>query len=101
MFLLQNFFCFWAISLLNSLSVVDSICFGSEHGDVRYTYGNFKTLAKSQKISKILKENLQNGTLYPTARSQALLYYLQKKNHNIDDLKKILSSLNNILGLNI
>lgn len=95
-----EFFAFGAISLLNSLSVVDSICFGSEHGDVDILMEISKTLAKEpEDFKKILKENLQNGTLYPTARSQALLYYLQKKNHNIDDLEKILNSSNNILGI--
>ncbi|WP_291582605.1 nucleotidyltransferase [Clostridium sp. UBA6640] len=95
-----EFFSFGAISLLNSLSIVDSICFGSEHGDISILMEISKILeSECEDFKIILKENLKKGTLYPKARSQALFSYLQKENYNIDNLEEILNSSNNILGI--
>ncbi|WP_312579734.1 nucleotidyltransferase [Clostridium sp.] len=94
-----EFFSFGAISLLNSLSIVDGICFGSEHGDISTLIEISKILeSECEDFKIILKENLKKGALYPTARSQALLSYLQRENYNIDNLEEILNSSNNILG---
>lgn len=95
-----EFFSFGAISLLNSLSIVDSICFGSEHGDISILMEISKILeSECEDFKIILKENLKKGTLYPKARSQALFSYLQNENYNIDNLEEILNSSNNILGI--
>lgn len=95
-----EFFSFGAISLLNSLSIVDSICFGSEHGDTHILMEISKILeSECEDFKIILKDNLKKGALYPVARSQALLSYLQKENYNIGNLEEILNSSNNILGI--
>lgn len=80
-----------AVSILNSLGVVDQICFGSECGD--------DALALLMEIARILTEepdwyrnalqrNLRKGLSYPAARAEALPQY-----------RELLESPNNILGI--
>lgn len=92
-----------AISTLNSLNCVDSICFGSEEGDIDILYTISKILVNEPNEFKIsLKKYLDDGMLFPTARSLALFDYINKFNLlNIskEKLLSILNSSNNILGL--
>ena len=84
-----------AITTLNSLNCVDSICFGSEEGDINILYTISKILVNEPEDFKIsLKEYLDAGMLFPTARSLALFDYINKFK-----LLDILNSSNNILGL--
>lgn len=92
-----------AISTLNSLNCVDSICFGSEEGNIDILYTISKILVNEPNEFKIsLKKYLDDGMLFPTARSLALFDYINKFNLlNIskEKLLSILNSSNNILGL--
>ena len=92
-----------AINTLNSLNCVNSICFGSEEGDINILYTISRVLAEEPFDFKLfLKNYLNEGLLYPVARSNALFDYLTKYNLlNIskDKLYNILNSSNNILGL--
>lgn len=92
-----------AIVTLNSLNCVDCICFGSEEGDVNILKTISKILVDEPKEFKIyLKKYLDDGLLFPTARSLALFDYINKFNIlNIskERLLDILNSSNNILGL--
>ncbi|MGL5315997.1 MAG: nucleotidyltransferase [Peptostreptococcaceae bacterium] len=93
-----------AITTLNSLNCVNSICFGSEEGniDTLYTIANV-LVNEPDEFKDSLRKYLDDGLLYPTARSLALFDYIYKydllKNISKDKLLSILNSSNNILGL--
>lgn len=92
-----------AITLLNSLNCIDSLCFGSEHGDIDLLVEISKILINEpNKFKTLLKRNLDEGILFALARSKALSeYMLNDTNLNIDEnkLNDILSTPNNILGI--
>ena len=90
-----------AITLLNSLNCIDSICFGSEHGDIDLLVEISKILINEpDKFKTLLKRNLDEGILFALARSKALSE-LNHTNLNIDanKLNDVLSTPNNILGI--
>lgn len=92
-----------AITLLNSLNCIDSLCFGSEHGDIDLLVEISKILINEpDKFKVLLKRNLDEGLLFALARSKALSeYMLNYTNLNVDEnkLNDILSTPNNILGI--
>ena len=98
-----EFFAHGAVSLLNSLNCIDSICFGSEEGNIDLLLEISKILIdEPDEFKSILKEKLDEGILFATARSTALYEYISR--NNILNLKEeklhdILSSSNNILGI--
>jgi len=101
-----NGFAFGAVKLLNSLQVVDYLCFGSEtnHLDILYPISRFLHI-ETQQYKELIKEKSKNGYEYPKVRSQALCEY--HKIFGIDrlekispsELSKILNQPNNILAL--
>jgi len=97
-----EFFSFGSVSLLNSLGIVDSICFGSEHGDVDDIYNISNILYQEPKDYKLLlKTYLSAGITYPKARANALYDYLINSKMDISNLllDDFLNSSNNILGI--
>lgn len=99
-----EFFAHGAITLLNSLNCINSICFGSEEGNIDLLTEISKVLVSEPEDFKLLlKKNLDEGILFATARSKALCDYLITNNviDNIDkqNLNTILNSSNNILGM--
>lgn len=92
-----------AIATLNSLNCVNSVCFGSEEGNVEILYTIAEILVKEPKDFKIsLKKYLDEGLVFPIARSKSLYKYINKNNLlNLkeDELQKVLNSSNNILGI--
>lgn len=96
-----EFFSFGAISLLNNLGVVDSICFGSEVGNIEFLKQVSSLLVEEPpSFKKYLKEELDKGLLFPKARSIALQHCLLKENTlSKEDLSFLLNSSNNILGI--
>lgn len=92
-----------AISTLNSLNCVNSICFGSEVGNIDILYTISKILVdEPEEFKTSLRKYLNEGMLFPTARSNSLFDYINKNNLiNIskDELLSILNSSNNILGI--
>lgn len=98
-----EFFAKGAVSLLNSLNVVNNLCFGSECGDAQILSFIGKILTEEPiEFKQILKENLDKGLAYPLARSKSLIQFLnifdntKLLNYNLEE---ILSSSNNILGI--
>lgn len=84
-----------AINLINSLGIVDGLCFGVESG----TDFEYLTLAKamnneSREYKKALKESLENGVSLAKAKFEALKA-TGAGNYN----EALISSPNNILGL--
>lgn len=96
-----EFFAFGAVSLLNSIGVTSSICFGSEAGDIELIREIAKVLVEEPADYKSsLKVFLNKGYTYPSARSKALLQFFESnsKINNIN-LEEALNSSNNILGI--
>lgn len=100
-----------SVTLLNSLGCVNSICFGSEEGNVDILYLIAEILClEPQEFKKKLSYYLAEGMLFPTARNKALFDYINSSNFLFEDsfknmdlteerLNDILSSSNNILGI--
>ncbi len=85
-----------SIALLDRLGVVDTICFGSECGDISVLSTFAKILAEeSDAFTEALRHNLRNGLSYPTARNNALTFVHKELCEHI----QVLSSPNNILGI--
>jgi len=98
----SEFFGNGAVSLLNSLGVVNNICFGSEHGDIHDIYKIATILLKEPTEFKLLlKTYLSIGISYPLARSKALNDYLISSGMNLSNLLlgDFFNSSNNILGI--
>ena len=92
-----------AVALLNSLNCIDSICFGSEEGDIKILYqiANILTNEPTEFKDK-LKAYLDEGLLFAVARSKALYDYISSNNLldiPEEKLNTILNSSNNILGI--
>jgi predicted nucleotidyltransferase len=95
-----EFFAFGAVKILDSLGLVDYICFGSENG----TMGQFESIAdillqEPPLYKNILKEYLFKGYSFPSSREFALRQYLNETGTNTDNLDQIISTSNNILGV--
>ena len=91
-----EFFAYGSISLLNSIGVINNICFGSESGNI----DDIKSIAEilnnePSQFKNHLKDYLDKGVSYPVARSKALVKYF---NDNLET-QEILKSSNNILGI--
>lgn len=98
-----EYFAFGAVSILDSLNMVDSICFGSECGDIEILKELSKILLlEPLEFKEFLKAELSLGLSFPKARSIALEKYIKNfeeskfSNINIQD---ILNSSNNILAI--
>lgn len=90
-----EFFARGAISLFNALGCIDSICFGSESGNLIALQNIAEILAKEPKeYREFLQQGLRTGLSYPLARQQAFQHYTQN-----DALTQILTTPNNILGI--
>lgn len=84
-----------AIKILNSLGIVDFISFGSESDDL-YILDKIANILYSEpkEYKDFLSFYLKNGASFPKAREYALLKYVDD-----DDCSNIISSPNNILGI--
>ncbi|MBF8982183.1 nucleotidyltransferase [Lutibacter sp. B2] len=90
-----EYFAFGAISLLNSLNIIDYVSFGSECGNIE----KLKTIAsvlteEPIEYKTLLKSFLSKGNSFPSARENALSTYL-----NDSTLEEIIRTPNNILGI--
>lgn len=105
-------FAMGSVSILDSLQVVDQLCFGSEYGEVSALQGLAAILVREpEEYRRLLKSFLSEGRSFPAARSQALIEYFKDSHHfEGDDFDGILTPLlnqivqilnlpNNILGI--
>ena len=92
-----------AVSILNSLGIVDNICFGSEEGSIDQIKLAAQILAcEPLYYKKQLKENLKSGISYPKAVELSLTNYIIDKNYknvNCNIIGNIFSNSNNILSV--
>ena len=105
-------FAMGGVSLLDSLGVVDILCFGSESGEITALKELAEVLVEEPEEYRILlKSFLSQGLSFPAARSQALTeYFKNPRNFTGDDfdgvltpllnqVTRILNTPNNILGI--
>ncbi len=99
-------FAYGSIKILNSLKIVNDICFGSECSDINILNNIadiFYTEPKEWKA--ILTKELKKGISFPKARQTATLKYLisvqnlKLNQEKLLDYENILHSPNNILGI--
>lgn len=87
-------FAYGAIKLLDSLKIIDYICFGTEKGDLDEIYKIAEILKNEPSLyKKYLKEFLNTGLTYALAREQAI------KKFTNNDMSNILQTSNNILAI--
>ncbi|MGC6177955.1 nucleotidyltransferase [Lacrimispora sp. 38-1] len=85
-----------AVALLNGLGAVDSLCFGSESGDMEKLSAIATILANEPAIySEELRIQLKKGATFPEARNSALVTSGAVREEDAS----ILASPNNILGI--
>ncbi len=83
-----------AVQTLDALGVVDSLCFGSEAGDLAQLNKVATVLVERQEeIESLTAARLRDGVNYPVARSEVLVGLLPEVP------AEILNSPNNILGI--
>lgn len=88
-------FAMGAVSFLDSLGIVDSICFGSECNDLNGLQKIADILYDEPKeYQNFLQSGLRDGLSFPAARQEALSAYMRNTDHTL-----LLSNPNNILGI--
>jgi predicted nucleotidyltransferase len=91
-------FAFGSIATLHATGVVDTVCFGSESGDIRWMRDLAALLADEPEAFQVaLRHNLQQGVSYAKAYGQAVQDILLTSHDEIPDA---VAEPNNILGLN-
>ena len=95
-----EFFAYGAVSILNSIGIVDCISFGSESGDIRSLQKLAEILvSEPESYRDELKKQLSSGLSFPVCRQKALEKYFKIQNDFIEDLSYLLETSNNILAL--
>ena len=73
-------FAFGAVSLLNQLGIVDTLCFGSESGDLAQLKNAAHLLIhEPADISEKIRQAMQSGVGYPAARQNAYKEFIPKE----------------------
>ena len=96
-----QYFALGAVALLNSLGIVDYLCFGSESGNIK----NLEEAASlfyypNESFQSILYSYIREGFSYPAARAKAAEYMLDNDSKNKkNNIVKVISEPNNILGI--
>lgn len=91
-------FALGAVKILNSMGIVDYICFGSELGDTDALHKLAKLLHNEpQEFKQLLRTQLEQGMSYPKAVSNALASYTSEDDRM--DADGILRNPNNVLGI--
>lgn len=91
-----EYFATGAVSMLDKLGVVDTLCFGSECGQERLLEQIAAILVEEPESYKArLRIKLRQGYTFPAARNWALLEFCPALSEAVD----VLGSPNNILGI--
>lgn len=98
-----EYFAMGAVTLLDKLGVVDSICFGTESGNLKLLSKIASLLTtESPEFKKSLKSSLKEGNSYPCARNKAILAcqdFCESSSSTYEEISNVLSEPNNILGI--
>lgn len=85
-----------SVAILDKLGVIDSLCFGSECGDIQVLTEFAKALLEEGPVfKKTLDQEIRLGHTYPQARNSALEASAPQLTSHIN----VLTSPNNILGI--
>ena len=85
-----------AIKLLDSLKIVNTVCFGTETGDFAAINNIVRVMCEQPKeYTTMLSHELKKGFSYPRARENALMVYL----NDVKRYANIMSGSNNILAI--
>lgn len=91
-----EYFASGAVALLDKLGVTDTLCFGSECGDIKILSSlSDALLDETPEFKRVLKQQMKQGMSYPQARNHALSVSAPQLTGSIS----VLQSPNNILGL--
>jgi len=91
-----EYFASGAVALLDKLGVVDTLCFGSECGDIKTLTEVAILLSKEDEaFSNAIKSKMKQGLTYPRARMQVIEETLPDSFMHVDAM----SYPNNILGI--
>ena len=91
-----EYFASGAVALLDKLGVTDTLCFGSECGDIAVLSALAEALLdETPQFKKVLKQQIKSGASYPQARNHALSVTAPHLTGSLH----VLQSPNNILGL--
>lgn len=91
-----EYFASGAVALLDRLGVVDTLCFGSECGDITVLSEFARNLLdESSTFKRVLDRQLRLGLSYPNARNAAL----EASAPHLNAHMYVLTSPNNILGI--
>lgn len=90
-----EYFAYGAISLLEKLGCVGSVCFGSECGDIEVLQDLAQTIHdEPEEYKGFLNNYLKQGNSFPLARQKAMKDFLKS-----DTVDSVLGQPNNILGI--
>lgn len=90
-----EYFALGAVSLLDSLGIVDAVCFGSECNDLDALSHVADILTREpDDYRSLLKKSLKKGISFPSARHEAMLEYTR-----VPAYAALLDDPNNILGI--
>lgn len=91
-----EYFASGAVALLDSLGVTDTLCFGSECGDINILSDLSEVLLhETPEFEKALKQQMKQGFSYPQARNIALSVTAPHLTGSLS----VLHASNNILGM--
>lgn len=91
-----EYFASGAVALLDKLGVTDTLCFGSECGDIGLLSDFARELAaESPAFQTALRQRMKEGSTYPQARNHALSVAAPHLTASLG----VLQSPNNILGI--
>lgn len=91
-----EYFASGAVALLHKLGVTDTLCFGSECGDIDILSALAEALlTETPQFKRVLKQQMKSGASYPQARNHAL----SATSPHLTGSLHVLQSPNNILGL--
>ncbi|PNT93330.1 nucleotidyltransferase [Clostridium thermosuccinogenes] len=95
-----EYFAYGAVRILDSLGIIDHICFGSENGKIEELDMIADVLHREPECyRKLLKQQLEKGLSYPAAREAALQGYLDSQCKSDGSMTSVLKTSNNILGI--
>ncbi len=96
-----EYFAHGAISILDKLGVINTLCFGSECGDISLLSKAAQFLLHTpESFENQLQDYMRAGLTYPAARQKAFVQSMGEPNpSDRQSLSKILTEPNNILGI--
>jgi predicted nucleotidyltransferase len=96
-----EYFAHGAISILDKIGVVNTLCFGSECGDISLLTSAARFLLHApSEFENQLQDYMREGLTYPAARLRALEQSMKDSGSaDYHSLSKVLTEPNNILGI--